>query len=86
MASRKIDEIVGEALARGDKDVDTIPSGGYIFSWCCDCNLRHIILYDVVRGKTPSDDVIQVRMIRDDLATELKRHYNRSKKKNRKGK
>ena len=54
-----------------------IQNGEWLFQWCCDCKLRHIWQFEIIRGKTPKDDFIILRGTDDRMATKLRREYER---------
>jgi len=58
-----------------------IENEGWWFQWCCDCHLRHIFHFQIIRGKKPKDDYVIIRCERDDMATKLRKYYLRTKKK-----
>lgn len=84
MSIKSIKKNMQEARRRGRQDFIDYRTGTTEFLWCCDCHLRHAIIYDVIRGKTPSEDKVRVRMERDDIATELRRFFDRETSKKRK--
>ena len=49
---------------------------GLNYTWCCDCNLRHISEHRIVKNKK-GKLVIQGRIWRDDFATDLRRAYEK---------
>jgi hypothetical protein len=53
------------------------------YNWCCDCGLRHIAEYRIVKNKK-DQLVVQLRSWRDDYSTELQRSYDRLKKRSKK--
>jgi len=55
------------------EDVQKIKNGQWLFQWCCDCNLRHIWNFEIIRGKEPKDDYITARSTRDSFATQMRR-------------
>ena len=57
--------------------------GDIVCEWCCDCHLRHIKHYRFERDEQ-EQLVVVVRCEMDDVATELKRFYEREMKKRRK--
>lgn len=77
--SRKIDKIV-RACQSYDGEVVRLSTGGVRFLWCCNCGLRHIEYLRVIRAHKVEDDVIEITTWYDDLATELRRHYEREVK------
>ena len=62
------------------KPIERFKSGDWLFQWCCDCGLRHIWYFEIVRGKKPEDDEVLLRCTRDNMATNLRKFYNRHKK------
>lgn len=54
-----------------------IPTNAFWFQWCCGCGLRHIFNFEIVRGKTPEDDFICVRIAADEWATKARRKLKR---------
>lgn len=64
----KLDTTVGSY----EKPV-TIGSHDYQSFWCCDCGLRHFHVFEIIRGKTPSEDRIRMAIFRDDWATDAKK-------------
>ncbi len=77
--SRKIDKMVKEAKENGNT-MHKVLNRELEFEWCCDCHLRHVNIYKIVRGKTPKEDMVFIEGIRDDMGTELRRDYIRRKK------
>ncbi len=72
-------KILGEFI---DDDPDIlIPTdkSTLVFEYCCDCGLRHIVIYDPV--SKGDKKYIHRRLWRDDLASKLLRHHDRQKKK-----
>jgi len=53
------------------------------YEWCCDCSLRHIVEYRIIKNAA-GDLVIQRRSWRDDFATELRRRLAKLEKRNEK--
>lgn len=47
----------------------TVNNNGFWCQWCCNCNLRHIYFFRVIRGKKPEEDKIEMYIERDDWAT-----------------
>ena len=84
MSIKSIQKAMREARKNGEDRITNFATGEYNFFWCCDCNLRHILRYEVIRGKRPCDDVVRVETIPDFLATDLKRFYDSQKKKRKK--
>jgi hypothetical protein len=58
-----------------------VETNDFWFQWCCKCKLRHIWHLEVARGKTPKDDVIKISGVNDEVATELRKFYDKSKQK-----
>ena len=54
----------------------TIPQEDIFYNWCCDCNLRHLEEYRIVKNKKGARE-IQRRSWRDTFATDLRRIYER---------
>ena len=50
----------------------------FMFQWCCDCHLRHIWHFHIIRGKTPDDDFVVMSGVRDEMATKLRKAYEKS--------
>ena len=50
-----------------------IDNKSFWHQWCCDCNLRHTFFFNIVRGKTPKADKIEMYIDRDDWATDAMR-------------
>jgi len=74
-----------------DDDAFAVDAESYFYLWCCDCNLRHLVVLDAV-GKAgdvfkSSNGKVAIAMSRDDAATNLARKrdniilYKRSTKK-----
>jgi len=63
------------------EDYEVIGNNSFMFQWCCDCHLRHIWNYQIVRGEKPEDDVVVIRGIDDRYATKLRKYYIKNKKK-----
>lgn len=57
-----------------------INNDGFLSQWCCKCGLRHIWHFHVVRGKRPEDDIIYISGFCDDTGTELRKFWERRKK------
>jgi len=53
-----------------------MPQGDLVYLWCCDCNLRHVVEFRIVKNKKGKLE-IQRRSWRDDFATELRRDYEK---------
>ena len=53
------------------------------YEWCCDCRLRHITEYRIVKDKD-GEPVVEQRSWRDSYATDLRRSYERLKKRSKK--
>lgn len=50
-----------------DDEAVNIKPPGFFYLWCCDCELRHIVFVDVVRGK------VKIGLTSDNRATQLAR-------------
>lgn len=61
-----------------------IHDGSFLSEWCCDCNLCHIKFFRVELDEESDEPVIVMRCERDDVATELRRFYEKEMKKRRK--
>jgi hypothetical protein len=62
-------------MVEGFKDeYKEIPQNEPVYEWCCDCALRHIHFYRIVKNKK-GRLVIQRQTWRDNFATELMRSY-----------
>ncbi len=48
--------------------------------WCCDCGLRHLYHFRIVRGKKPQEDRVVVSFDRDDWATKAKKAIDKHEK------
>ena len=74
-----------------DDEAMLLDAESYFYLWCCDCNLRHLVVVEaVVKGadKFKSDEgKIAIAMSRDQVATEMSRKdknivlYKRKQKK-----
>ena len=49
------------------------------YDWCCDCRLRHINEYRIGKNKKGKPVVLR-RWWRDSFATELRRRYEKGRK------
>jgi len=76
----KMKALVKEAEEKGSGPFLT-KTGDISFHVCCDCNLRHVVKYRVIRGKKPKDDMIELEYIRDEMGTEAMRYYEKRQKK-----
>lgn len=56
-----------------DTDTLVIDKDSVLFFKCCDCELRHLFIFDVKKDK------IHIRVIKDDLATHILRKIKRGK-------
>ena len=54
------------------------PMGGFIYQWCCGCNLRHIWHIEIIEEK--GKQYIKVDCAVDKSATKLRKFYDRKKK------
>lgn len=48
---------------------------GFMIQWCCKCHSRHIWHFNIIRGKKPKDDYIEISMVRDFGAEKLRKFY-----------
>ena len=74
-----------------DDEAMLVDAESYFYLWCCDCNLRHLVVVEAVgkgADKFKSDDgKIAIAMSRDQVATEMSRKdknivlYKRKQKK-----
>ena len=60
-----------------DDEAMLLDAESYFYLWCCDCNLRHLVVVEAVgkgADKFKSDDgKIAIAMARDQVATEMSR-------------
>jgi hypothetical protein len=56
----------------------TLKDDDFLFQWCCDCGLRHFWHFIVVRGNKPEKDEIYINCVRDDVATDLRKFYEKA--------
>ena len=63
-----------------DDEAVVIDAESYFYLWCCDCNLRHLVVVEAVgkgADKFKSDEgKIAIAMSRDQAATEMSRKDN----------
>ena len=63
-----------------DDEAVVIDAESYFYLWCCDCNLRHLVVVEAVGNgadKFKSDEgKIAIAMSRDQAATEMSRKDN----------
>lgn len=59
------------------EDILFIEDGGWLFQWCCQCHLRHIWRFHIVKDK--GKQYIRMEGIADEKATELRRWYEKRK-------
>ena len=74
-----------------DDEAMLLDAESYFYLWCCDCNLRHLVVGEAVgkgADKFKSDEgKIAIAMSRDQVATEMSRKdknivlYKRNQKK-----
>ena len=74
-----------------DDEAMLVDAESYFYLWCCDCNLRHLVVVEAVgkgADKFKSDEgKIAIAMSRDQVATEMSRKdknivlYKRNQKK-----
>ena len=51
------------------KTITTVYTDNSWFQWCCDCGLRHIYHFRIIRGETPAKDKVEMTIERDEWAT-----------------
>ena len=60
-----------------DDEAMLLDAESYFYLWCCDCNLRHLVVVEAVgkgADKFKSDEgKIAIAMSRDQVATEMSR-------------
>ena len=63
-----------------DDEAMLLDAESYFYLWCCDCNLRHLVVVEAVgkgADKFKSDEgKIAIAMSRDQAATEMSRKDN----------
>ena len=59
----KVEDFDAECVVLNESD--------FFYLWCCDCQLRHLVLVDVVKAKDGTN--VKIGMVRDQMATEHKR-------------
>jgi|TARA_R100001530_G_scaffold113755_1_gene80709 hypothetical protein len=63
-----------------DDEAVVIDAESYFYLWCCDCNLRHLVVVEAIgkgADKFKSDEgKIAIAMSRDQAATEMSRKDN----------
>lgn len=52
-----------------------IKTGDKVTNECCDCNLQHIWIFKVVRGKSPQDDIIEMDIFPEHMPEKVKELY-----------
>lgn len=74
-----ITKILGCPIDVGTESLISTEEDTIVYEWCCDCSLRHIVVYDPVEveGKLK----LRRRHWRDELATKLRRHHDKSQAK-----
>lgn len=63
------------------KRITVICTNEFWCNWCCDCGLRHLYHFTIIRGKNPEDDRVEMCIDRDDWATLAARKIKRLQKK-----
>jgi len=63
------------------KKVTTIYNNNFWCQWCCDCGLRHLYHFRIIRGKTKQDDKIEMSIDRDDWASLAAKEIAKAKRK-----
>ena len=78
-----MEKILGHTVEDAGDVMLSTEQSTIVYEWCCDCSLRHIVIYDPVEeeGKL----WLRRRLWRDDLATRLRKYYKRSKAKLKRG-
>ena len=71
-----------ELIFRPMDPVEYIEQDGFMFQWCCDCHLRHISHFHIVRGESPEKDYVVISCARDEVGTRLRKYYIRREKSN----
>ena len=64
-----------------DDEAFAIDAEAHFYLWCCDCNLRHLVVVEAM-GKVDEEfkekgGKIAIGMLRDDVATEMSRKSNK---------
>jgi len=63
-----------------DDETLLVDAESYFYLWCCDCNLRHLVVVEAIgkgADKFKSDEgKIAIAMSRDQAATEMSRKDN----------
>jgi hypothetical protein len=63
-----------------DDEAMLVDAESYFYLWCCDCNLRHLVVVEAIgkgADKFKSDEgKIAIAMSRDQAATEMSRKDN----------
>ena len=63
-----------------DDEAMLLDAESYFYLWCCDCNLRHLVVVEAIgkgADKFKSDEgKIAIAMSRDQAATEMSRKDN----------
>ena len=64
-----------------DEEAMLLDAESYFYLWCCDCNLRHLVVVEALgkgSNKFKSDGGgIAIAMSRDQMATEISRKENK---------
>lgn len=69
-------EIKGLEIPDAD-DLQKFKNGDWWFQWCCDCGLRHLWHFEIVRGKSPKSDEVHVRGCADEWATKARKRITK---------
>lgn len=63
-----------------DSEAFAVDAESHFYLWCCDCNLRHLVVIDAMgKGAEAFKDKggkIAIGMLRDDVATDMSRKEN----------
>lgn len=52
----------------------------FLCQWCCKCGNRHIWHFTIHRGKKAEDDFIEITGFQDDVASKLRRFWEKQHK------
>ena len=78
---------LNKLLNLGDGSEPTVvENDSFLFLWCCDCDLKHVIFTRIERGKKPEDDKAVLYFGRDDWATTAMKELKKVAKNKKKGK
>ena len=54
-----------------DTECVVLDESDFFYLWCCDCQLRHLVVVDVVKSDDGTN--VKIGIVRDQMATENKR-------------